>query len=328
MATLAEIRARLLEQDNRQAGGGQKQTGDNAVFPFWNIPENSTTVLRLLPDGDESNTFPWKERQMIRLEFAGIKGGDESKRVTVTVPCMEMWKETCPIHAEIRPWFKDKSLEDLGRKYWKKKSYLFQGFVVESKLQEDSVPENPIRRLIINPSIFNTIKGALMDPEMESLFTDFDNGTDFRLTKTTKGQYADYSTSSFARRERGLSEVERAAIEQYGLFKLDDFMPKKPTKEEVDVIYEMFKSSVDGELYDPERFGAYFKPAGANFGSNTASAPAAPASRPAPVATAPASRPAPAPAVDEDDVDFEESASPAPKKNVEDILSMIRSRKQ
>ena len=328
MATLAEIRARLLEQDNRQAGGGQKQTGDNAVFPFWNIPENSTTVLRLLPDGDESNTFPWKERQMIRLEFAGIKGGDESKRVTVTVPCMEMWKETCPIHAEIRPWFKDKSLEDLGRKYWKKKSYLFQGFVVESKLQEDSVPENPIRRLIINPSIFNTIKGALMDPEMESLFTDFDNGTDFRLTKTTKGQYADYSTSSFARRERGLSEVERAAIEQYGLFKLDDFMPKKPTKEEVDVIYEMFKSSVDGELYDPERFGAYFKPAGANFGSNTASAPAAPASRPAPVATAPASRPDPAPAVDEDDVDFEESASPAPKKNVEDILSMIRSRKQ
>jgi len=328
MATLAEIRARLLEQDNRQAGGGQKQTGDNAVFPFWNIPENSTTVLRLLPDGDESNTFPWKERQMIRLEFAGIKGGDESKRVTVTVPCMEMWKETCPIHAEIRPWFKDKSLEDLGRKYWKKKSYLFQGFVVESKLQEDSVPENPIRRLIINPSIFNTIKGALMDPEMESLFTDFDNGTDFRLTKTTKGQYADYSTSSFARRERGLSEVERAAIEQYGLFKLDDFMPKKPTKEEVDVIYEMFKSSVDGELYDPERFGAYFKPAGANFGSNTASAPAAPASRPAPVATAPASRPAPAPAADEDDVDFEESASPAPKKNVEDILSMIRSRKQ
>jgi hypothetical protein len=325
MATLAEIRARLLEQDNRQAGGGQKQTGDNAVFPFWNIPENSTTVLRLLPDGDESNTFPWKERQMIRLEFAGIKGGDENKRVTVTVPCMEMWKETCPIHAEIRPWFKDKSLEDLGRKYWKKKSYLFQGFVVESKLQEDSVPENPIRRLIINPSIFNTIKGALMDPEMESLFTDFDNGTDFRLTKTTKGQYADYSTSSFARRERGLSEVERAAIEQYGLFKLDDFMPKKPSKEEVDVIYEMFKSSVDGELYDPERFGAYFKPAGANFGSNTA-APSA-STTPAPVAVA--SRPAPAPApVDDDEVDFEESASPAPKKNVEDILSMIRSRKQ
>ena len=223
---------------------------------------------------------------MIKLPFAGIKGETNSKPVTVQVPCMEMWGETCPVLTEVRPWFKDKSLEDMGRKYWKKKSYLFQGFVVDSKFKEDRTPENPIRRLIINPSIFNTIKGALMDPEMESLFTDFDNGTDFRLTKTTKGQYADYSTSSFARRERGLSEVERAAIEQYGLFKLDDFMPKKPTKEEVDVIYEMFKSSVDGELYDPERFGAYFKPAGANFGSNTASAPAAPASRPAPVATA------------------------------------------
>jgi len=337
MATsLAEIRARLLEQDNRLSGNKTQGGGDNGIFPFWNIPENSTTVLRFLPDGDETNTFPWRERQMIRLEFAGVLGGDEGKRVTVTVPCMEMWKETCPIHAEIRPWFKDKSLEDLGRKYWKKKSYIFQGFVVDTKLQEDTQPENPIRRLIINPSIFNIVKGALMDPEMDNLFTDFENGTDFRLTKTTKGQYADYSTSSFARKERGLNEVELQAIADKGLFNLNDFMPKKPTKEEVDVIYDMFKASVDGELYDPKRWGQYFKPAGVNLGNlgvaadvdaaeSSFKAPT-PAPRPAPVA-------APKPTVvdDEDDVPFdvaEETAAPEGKKNVNDILAMIRNRQQ
>lgn len=329
--TLAEIRARLLEQDTRQNGNKQQGSGDNAVFPFWNIPENSTTTLRFLPDGDDTNTFPWRERQMIRLEFAGVKGGDESKRVIVTVPCMEMWKETCPIHAEIRPWFKDKSLEDLGRKYWKKKSYIFQGFVSDTKLQEENTPENPIRRFILNPSIFNIVKAALMDPEMESLFTDIESGTDFRLTKTTKGQYADYTTSSFARRERGLNEVERAAIEQHGLFNLNDFMPKKPSKEEVDIIYEMFKASVDGELYDPQRWGQYFKPAGVNLGNLSPAASTdddtpAPAARPAPVA----SRPAPAPVAqdDEDDAPFDTGATPAPKKNVEDILSMIRNRQK
>ena len=337
MATsLAEIRARLLEQDNRLSGNKTQGGGDNGIFPFWNIPENSTTVLRFLPDGDETNTFPWRERQMIRLEFAGVLGGDEGKRVTVTVPCMEMWKETCPIHAEIRPWFKDKSLEDLGRKYWKKKSYIFQGFVVDTKLQEDTQPENPIRRLIINPSIFNIVKGALMDPEMDNLFTDFENGTDFRLTKTTKGQYADYSTSSFARKERGLNEVELQAIADKGLFNLNDFMPKKPTKEEVDVIYDMFKASVDGELYDPKRWGQYFKPAGVNLGNlgvaadvdaaeSSFKAPT-PAPRPAPVA-------APKPTVvdDEDDAPFdvaEETAAPEGKKNVNDILAMIRNRQQ
>ncbi len=331
--TLAEIRARLLEQENRQSGAKQGGGGDNAIFPFWNIPENSTTTLRFLPDGDDTNTFPWRERQMIRLEFAGVKGGDENKRVIVTVPCMEMWKETCPIHAEIRPWFKDKSLEDLGRKYWKKKSYIFQGFVSDTKLQEENTPENPIRRFILNPSIFNIVKAALMDPEMESLFTDIENGTDFRLTKTTKGQYADYTTSSFARRERGLNEVERAAIEQHGLFNLNDFMPKKPTKEEVDIIYEMFKASVDGELYDPQRWGQYFKPAGVNLGNlggttagNDDDDTPAPAAKPAPVAA----RPAPAPVAQDDDEDppFDTGTTPAPKKNVEDILSMIRNRQK
>jgi hypothetical protein len=329
--TLAEIRARLLEQENRQSGAKQGGGGDNAIFPFWNIPENSTTTLRFLPDGDDTNTFPWRERQMIRLEFAGVKGGDESKRVIVTVPCMEMWKETCPIHAEIRPWFKDKSLEDLGRKYWKKKSYIFQGFVSDTKLQEENTPENPIRRFILNPSIFNIVKAALMDPEMESLFTDIESGTDFRLTKTTKGQYADYTTSSFARRERSLNEVERAAIEQHGLFNLNDFMPKKPTKEEVDIIYEMFKASVDGELYDPQRWGQYFKPAGVNLGNLGGTAGSdddapAPAAKPAPVAA----RPAPAPVAQDDDDEppFDTGSTPAPKKNVEDILSMIRNRQK
>jgi len=337
MATsLAEIRARLLEQDNRLSGNKTQGSGDNGIFPFWNIPENSTTVLRFLPDGDETNTFPWRERQMIRLEFAGVLGGDESKRVTVTVPCMEMWKETCPIHAEIRPWFKDKSLEDLGRKYWKKKSYIFQGFVVDTKLQEDTQPENPIRRLIINPSIFNIVKGALMDPEMDNLFTDFENGTDFRLTKTTKGQYADYSTSSFARKERGLNEVELQAIADKGLFNLNDFMPKKPTKEEVDVIYDMFKASVDGELYDPKRWGQYFKPAGVNLGNLgvAADVDAAESSFKAPAPTArPTTVVAPKPKVvdDEDDAPFdvaEETVAPEGKKNVNDILAMIRNRQQ
>ena len=335
MATsLAEIRARLLEQENRQSGTKQGG-GVNGIFPFWNIPENSTTILRFLPDGDESNTFPWRERQMIRLEFAGVKGGDESKRVTVQVPCMEMWKETCPIHAEIRPWFKDKSLEDLGRKYWKKKSYIFQGFVVDTKLQEENTPDNPIRRLIINPSIFNIVKGALMDPEMDNLFTDYENGTDFRLTKTTKGQYADYSTSSFARKERGLNEVELQAIADHGLYNLNDFMPKKPTKEEVDIIYDMFKASVDGELYDPARWGQHFRPGGVNLGNlgvasssdddEAAPAPKAAPARPAPVAVA---KPAVVESEDDDPPFDTDGAAPEGKKNVNDILAMIRNRQQ
>ena len=39
MATLAEIRAKLQEQENK-GPSGSSSGGDNAIFPFWNIPEN------------------------------------------------------------------------------------------------------------------------------------------------------------------------------------------------------------------------------------------------------------------------------------------------
>ena len=64
---------------------------------------DSTAVIRFLPDADNSNTFFWRERQIIKMTFLGVKGGDTSKPVTVQVPCVEMWGDTCPVHAEIRP---------------------------------------------------------------------------------------------------------------------------------------------------------------------------------------------------------------------------------
>ena len=320
MATLAEIRAKLQQASQNNAGSGAG--GDNAIYPHWNIAEGTNATVRFLPDGDPTNTFFWIERAMIKLPFAGVKGETNSKPVTVQVPCMEMWGETCPILTEVRPWFKDKSLEDMGRKYWKKKSYLFQGFVVDSKLQEDKTPENPIRRFIIGSQIFNIVKNALMDSEIEELPTDYVRGLDFKIVKTSKGGYADYSTSTWARRERALSEDEQAAIKQYGLFSLKDFLPKKPTDVELKVIKEMFEASVDGEAFDMERWGQYYKPAGMSGPVSSGTAPA-----PAPKTSVVAQ--------DEDESPFVESSSApvtAPAaggdagSRAADIIAMIRNR--
>jgi hypothetical protein len=254
MASLAEIRAKLKEQESRSSGS-QSGGGDNAIYPFWNIKEGESATLRFLPDGDDTNTFFWKERLMIKLPFAGIKGETDSRPVQVQVPCMEMYGESCPVLTEVRPWFKDASLEDMGRKYWKKRSYVFQGFVTDNPLSDDNTPENPIRRFIIGPQIFQIIKAALMDPDMEELPTDYTAGVDFRLNKTSKGGYADYSTSNWARRERPLADAEMNAVNANGLFNLSDFLPKQPSEVEVKVMKEMFEASVDGEAYDKDRFG-------------------------------------------------------------------------
>jgi hypothetical protein len=329
MASLAEIRAKLKEQENRTSGNSNSGGGDNAIYPFWNMKEGEQATMRFLPDGDDSNTFFWKERLMIKLPFAGVKGDTGSRPVQVQVPCMEMYGESCPILQEVRGWFKDPSLEDMGRKYWKKRSYIFQGFVVDDPLKEDSQPENPIRRFIIGPQIFQLIKAALMDPDMEELPTDYTAGVDFRLSKGTKGGYADYGASNWARRERPLSDTEMNAINTHGLFNLNDFLPKKPGEVELKVLSEMFEASVDGDVYDPDRWSQYFRPSGmaARTGDPVAQAPApaAPVAEtktdtgwqdPAPAATP---EPAPAPAAE---------ATPATEDagGAQDILAMIRAR--
>jgi hypothetical protein len=260
---------------------------------------------------------------MIKLPFAGVKGQADSKPVVVQVPCMEMYGEACPILAEVRPWFKDPSLEEMGRKYWKKKSYIFQGFVRENALSDDKIPANPIRRFTISPQIFNIIKAALMDPEMEELPTDLQRGLDFQIIKTSKGGYSDYSTSKWARKESALTAEEQAAIDEHGLFNLSDFLPKKPGEVELKVLKEMFEASVDGQPYDPDRWGAYYKPYGLDVGTTKA----------ATSADATSVETSPAIVEDEDDVPAPTApvATPAPKAGgmtADAILAQIRARKQ
>jgi len=148
---------------------------------------------------------------------------------------------------------------------------------------------------------------------------------DFQIVKTTKGSYADYTTSKWSRKESALTAEENEAIEKHGLFNLSDFLPKKPSETDLKVIKEMFEASVNGEPYDAERWGAYYKPYGLDVG-NSSKAPASATSASVDVK----------PTTVIDVVEDEEAEStdtvvtPAKQSNqrAEDILAMIRNRKQ
>lgn len=321
MASLAEIRARIAAQEAKKQNKGQAAPSDNSIYPHWNIDEGATATLRFLPDGADNPDF-WVERLLIKLPFNGVKGDSAVKQVTVQVPCVEMYGMVCPIISEIRPWYKDDSLKELANKYWKKRSYIFQGFVRVNPLGDDKTPTNPIRKFIISPQIIPIIKSGLMDPEIQELPTDYMRGLDFHVKKTSKGGYSDYSTSAWARRETPLTEAEQAAIAAHGLFNLASFLPKKPGEAEMAVIKEMFDASVNGEAYDPERWGAYYRPFGVNVPGATAApvaaedAPAAPEVK---VEAAPAAKPVAAKT---------EAKAEAGKDKTQDILAMIRNRQK
>ncbi len=330
MASLAEIRARIAAQENKSSNKGSNTQSDNAVYPHWNMDEGTTASIRFLPDGDSKNEFFWVEKQIIKLPFNGVKGDPAMKQVIVQVPCVEMYGDSCPILAEVRPWYKDETLKEMANKYWKKRSYLFQGFVRQNPLGDDTTPANPIRRFIISPQIIPIVKSGLMDPEIEELPTDYLRGLDFNIKKTSKGGYADYSTSNWARKESPLTEAEQAAIEAHGLFSLKDFLPKKPGEAELRVIKEMFEASVEGQPFDNERWGQYYRPWGLEAPSgSTAEKPTVSAgtSTPARVA-APVAESAPweADAQEAANAPVQVPTQTASSDKAQDILAMIRAR--
>jgi hypothetical protein len=324
MASLADIRARIAAQESKKTGQGQRTQSDNAIYPHWNMDEGTTATVRFLPDANSSNTFFWVERQIIKLPFNGVKGDPSMKQVVVQVPCVEMYGDNCPILAEVRPWYKDDTLKEMANKYWKKRSYLFQGFVRQNPIGNDATPANPIRRFVISPQIFSIIKASLMDPEIQELPTDYMRGLDFNIKKTSKGGYADYSTSNWSRRESALTEAEQAAIDAHGLFNLADFLPKKPSESELRVIKEMFEASVDGKPYDNDKWGAYYRPYGLE----------APANAEKPVTETSTLTVSAKQNIVEDEEETVKSGEPVvvPKSTssdkAQDILAMIRARQQ
>jgi len=325
MASLADIRARIMAQETKRTGQGQRTQSDNAIYPHWNMDEGTTATVRFLPDKDSNNTFFWVERQIIKLPFNGVKGDPNMKQVVVQVPCVEMYGDNCPILAEVRPWYKDDTLKEMANKYWKKRSYLFQGFVRQNPIGNDATPANPIRRFVISPQIFTIIKASLMDPEIQELPTDYMRGLDFNIKKTSKGGYADYSTSNWARRESPLTEVEQAAIDAHGLFNLADFLPKKPSESELRVIKEMFEASVDGKPYDNDKWGAYYRPYGLD-------APAGNAAPPHVTEVSTVNVTAKKAVVEDEETEQASEPVVVPKSTssdkAQDILAMIRARQQ
>lgn len=291
---LEQLRQQLKENSTtsaptRSGTGG----GDNALFRFWDAKVGETSTVRFLGDGtDEDNLFFWVERRVINLQFDGIIGRADyaGKDVTVSVPCMKMYgrENRCPILEETNKYWKT-NLEEVARRYWPKRTYLMQGFVRQIPDwipgKEDKAPENPIRRFSINQSLFKIMEQQIFDPDMVNMPNHYENGTDFRFIKTSQGEFANYQSSSFARRESSLTDQEREAIDKYGLFDLRQFRPARPSEEGIAVIEEMFRASLEGLPYDPQ-WAEFYRPFGVDIDQGSRSQVQVPSTpTPAPSAT-------------------------------------------
>lgn len=192
----------------KASGEGSDQNWKK-FFPFWKMPEDTTTIVRFLPDLDDENPMGFLVEN---LTHTLIVNGEKK-----TVPCLAMHGESCPVCELSRQYYDEKN-EEMGKKYYRKKSYIGQVLVVESPFEHD---QNQLVKLIdFGPKIFKLIQAAFQSGDLEEPPYELKGGYNFRIKKTKAGQYADYGTSSFSPKQ---TDVDDSLIEQMELYNLREY---------------------------------------------------------------------------------------------------------
>lgn len=178
-------------------------------FSFWKMPDDTQCVVRFLPDLDEDNPMGFLVEN---LTHTLVINGEKK-----TVPCLAMHGDSCPICELSRQYYDEKN-EELGKKYYRKKSYIGQVLVIEAPMEHDA---NQLVKLIdFGPKIFKIIQAAFQSGDLEEAPYELKGGYNFRIKKTKAGQYADYGTSSFSPKQ---TDVDDGIIEQMELYDLKEY---------------------------------------------------------------------------------------------------------
>ena len=267
-----------------------KASGDgNATwklfFNFWKAPVDSVSTVRFLPDADESNPMGFLVENLTHeLEING-------KREKVA--CLKMFGEACPI-CELSSRFYDKNSpefnEELGKKFYRKKSYVGQVLVLESPVEHDAA--QLVKLIEFGPQVFKQIQAAFQSGDLDAAPFELKGGYNFRFRKTQTGSGQNsYTTSNFAPKQ---SDVDDAVLEQITLFNLNEY---RTAKTERSALEAMLVAAQTGGTYQKDEGGsngltlatpkskAAAAPAEDEPAAEAAAAPAAPAAEEAPAST-------------------------------------------
>jgi hypothetical protein len=214
MSAKSKLEALKSAFDKKGSSGGGGDQSWKLFYPFWKMPDDSLAVVRFLPDLDEDNNLGFLVEN---FQHELIVNGQRKK-----VPCLSMFEEHCPICELSRKYYDEKN-EDMGKKYYRKKSYIGQVIVIESPIEHDQ--SQLVKLIEFGPQVFTQIQAAFRSGDLEEAPYEFKGGYNFRFrkTKTGSGQNS-YATSNFAPKQ---TDIDDDVIEQLNLFNLIEYRGKK-----------------------------------------------------------------------------------------------------
>jgi hypothetical protein len=196
-----------------------KTSGDSSAtwklyFPFWKAEVDTVSTVRFLPDADDQNPMGFLVENL--THELNVNGKREK------VPCLKMYGKECPI-CELSARFYDKKSaefnEELGKQFYRKKSYIGQVLVLETPIEHDA--EQLVKLIEFGPQVFKQIQAAFQSGDLEEAPYELKGGYNFRFrkSKTGSGQNS-YTTSNFAPKQ---TDVSADVIKLMKLYTLGEY---------------------------------------------------------------------------------------------------------
>jgi hypothetical protein len=232
-----DINALKANWSKKSAGEGTSNTGFwDKFYPFYKMNFDETATFRFLPDADADNPLGF----IVENIYHELTINGKKKKVA----CMRMYGESsCPCCEASKKYY-DAGDEKLGKQFWKKVDYVAQGVIVHSPFEyEVKADENPVRLISIGKKLYTAIENAIVKGDLDVMPYDLESGYDFRINKTKQGDYADYSSSTFARKS---TPVPASALEH---LKLHDIKAYRFGKVEMEAMEAMVEAHLTGRSY-------------------------------------------------------------------------------
>jgi hypothetical protein len=252
---------------------GLKPQGRSNLFYYYRKMEfNASCTLRFLPISTEVATSEdarkrfLLQKKVVRLRFDNPEVA--GSKVVIQIPAMQMYvggktendlvlKQAKALFDESDRLIKSgqnergKAVREKASYHWTRGEAFAQGFVVRSPFTETDPPENPIRVFELNKQIMNKINAACdpkADPELALRYWPVHGrlGSNFIIKKTHSGEWPSYTDSTFSNTPTPWTEEMKAAIDQHGLWQLEDFLPKRPTDDEYKHLAYIVEQSIAG----------------------------------------------------------------------------------
>jgi hypothetical protein len=260
--SLADLKAAF---ENKSSGDGNQDW--KKFFPFWKAPVDSVSTVRFLPDADADNPMGFVVENLVHE--LNVNGKREK------VACLKMYGESCPICELSSRYYDEKSPmynEELGKKFYRKKSYIAQCLVIESPVEHNA--DELVKLIEFGPQVFKQMQAAFGSGDLEEVPYELKGGYNFRFRKTLTGSGQNsYTTSSFAPKQ---TDVSDQVIEKMNLFRLADHRSAKVERAAMEALLVAAQTGAAMESAMAGAAGA--APAAGNGGDAAAPAVSTPAS--------------------------------------------------